>query len=717
MRTLYFKMSRRGIVLKEVSMNDISRPINKLDTYGKTSGSIEYIGDMKVEGALHARTLRSTMARARIREISFPEIPDGYYIIDRNDVPGRNRVKIIFDDMPVFAEEEVRYIGEPILLVVGEDRGVIREIIEGIKVEYEPLVPEFDYVKSVVHYDYEKGNADECFTGDKRIVSGEYRTGYQEHIYLEPQGIIGIFEDGKSTVIGSMQCPYYIKNAVVQAMGLEPDKVRIQQAATGGAFGGKEEFPSLIGCQVAVASMKTGRPVRLIYDRVEDIESTTKRHPSLIKFQAAIDRDNNISAMRVHVSLDSGAYIGLSGVVLQRAMIAASGVYTIDNLSVSGDVYETNTVPNGAFRGFGAPQMFFAIEMFINHIAKELGEDNLAFRKRHLARQGDATSTGGKFRDPIIMNEMIEKVMEISGYREKVMEYSKPGDFRGIGMSWFLHGCGFTGSGEQKHIKGVVRLQKNKDDTVTVLAANTEMGQGAFTTLRKIAAGILEIPVDKVIYNNPDTDLVPDSGPTVASRTIMVVGGLIARAALKLKEQWIDGKEILVEERYRQPDYVEWDDETLTGDAYPAYSWGVNVAEVEVDRATYEVTVKKLWGVYDVGKAIDERIIIGQIEGGLLQGVAYGTIEVMDAKDGKLRQRNVTDYIIPTACDSAPVESVIMDNPFPLGPYGAKGAGELPLVGGAPAVALAIENAIGRNVMKIPATPEYIMELLENDRD
>jgi len=695
-------------------MADISRSIKKQDTYGKTSGSIEYISDMKIEGALHARTLRSTMARARIKGIRLPELPEGYYIIDRNDVPGMNRVKIIFDDMPVFAEEVVKYIGEPILLVVGEERAVIKDVIDAIVVEYEPLEPEFGYVDSVIHYDYEKGNAEKYFDGSCRIVSGEYSTGYQEHIYLEPQGIIGLYENGKATVIGSMQCPYYIKNAVIQAMGCDDDMVRIIQAATGGAFGGKEEFPSLIGCQVAVAAKKTGKPVRLIYDRVEDIETTTKRHPSLIKFQAAVDEENNIKAMKVHVSLDSGAYIGLSGVVLQRAMIAASGVYTIENMSVSGDVYETNTVPNGAFRGFGAPQMFFGIEMFINHVAKEIGEDNLNFRKRHLAKQGDATSTGGKFRDPIIMGKMIDKVMDMSGYEAKRKEYSGRNDFRGVGMSWFLHGCGFTGSGEQDHIKAVVRIRKNTDDTVTVLAANTEMGQGAFTTLRKIAAGVLEIPVERVIYNNPDTDLVPDSGPTVASRTVMVVGGLIARAALKLKEQWVDGKEILIEERYKQPEYVQWDDKTLTGDAYPGYSWGVNVAEVEVDPVTYEVNMKGLWGVYDIGKSIDDRIIEGQIEGGLLQGVAYGTIEVMDTKDGKIRQRNVTDYIIPTASDCVNVESVVMDNPFPLGPFGAKGAGELPLVGGAPAVALAIENAIGRKVRKIPATPEYIMELLEN---
>jgi CO/xanthine dehydrogenase Mo-binding subunit len=281
-------------------------------------------------------------------------------------------------------------------------------------------------------------------------------------------------------------------------------------------------------------------------------------------------------------------------------------------------------------------------------------------------------------------------------------------------MSLFLHGCGFTGSGEQKHIKAVVRLRKNKDESVTILAANTDMGQGAATTLRKIAAEVLGIPTDRVIYNKPDTDLVPDSGPTVASRTIMIVGGLIARAARNLKEKWEDGVEVIVEERYRQPDFIKWDEEKMHGDAYPAYSWGVVVCEVEVDPVTCEVSLIDVWSAYDVGKAIDERIVLGQIEGGLLQGIGYGLLEVMECKDGKIQQRNVTDYIIPTAADSVSMHTYIMDNLYPLGPFGAKGAGELPLVGGAPAVAIAIENAIGKKVNKIPVTPEYIMELIND---
>ncbi|MBN2557293.1 MAG: xanthine dehydrogenase family protein [Clostridia bacterium] len=695
-------------------MSDISKSIPKSDSAGKIAGETIYIGDMVLDDMLHAMTLRSVHAKARIKSIRLPEMPEGYFIVDHRDIPGDNCVNIIFDDMPVFADGKVNYIGEPILLAAGPKRKKVKEIIDSIEVEYEPSEPVFGYSKSVVHHEFEKGDAASVFCKAERIIKGSYSTGYQEHIYMEPQGVIGLYEDNKTTVIGSMQCPYYIKNAVVRTLGTGQENVRVIQAATGGAFGGKEEFPSLMGCQAAVAANKTGKPIKLIYERTEDIETTTKRHPSRIDFEAAAGEDGSIEALRVRVFLDSGAYIGLSGVVLQRAMIAASGVYTISNLSVSGDVYETNTVPNGAFRGFGAPQMFFAIEMFIHHFAIETGQDPLALRKRHLASMGDPTSTGGTFRDPIIMGDMIQKAIDMSGYDEKIAEYSKPGDHRGIGMSWVLHGCGFTGSGEQKHIKAVVRLRKEKDDMVTILAANTEMGQGAMTTLRKIAAGVLGIPIEKVIYNNPDTDLVPDSGPTVASRTVMIVGGLIARAARQLKEKWVPGKEILVEERYRQPDYIEWDEDKLRGDAYPAYSWGVNVVEVEVSPVTYEVDLKGIWAVYDIGKAIDERIIIGQAEGGLSQGISYGMTEVMECREGRIQQRNMTDYIIPTAGDCIPMEIVIMDNPYPLGPYGAKGAGELPLVGGAPAVALAIENAIGKRIDRIPATPEYIMELMEN---
>ncbi|MBC7958927.1 MAG: xanthine dehydrogenase family protein [Vallitaleaceae bacterium] len=704
-------------------MNDISRSVNKVDNEEKIKGSAKYIDDLVFEGMLYAKTVRSTIVKGRIVSRNYPDLPEGYFIVDAKDIPGENYVKMIFQDMPVFADEMVNYYGEPIALVIGADKSIILELLAAIRIEYEEMEPVYELQNSAISYHYDKGEPKRAFAEAHQIIASEYETGYQEHVYIEPQGVIGQYEAGRVVLLGSMQCPYYIKNALIQILACKEDGVRVIQTTTGGAFGGKEEFPSLIACQVAVAVTKIKKTIKLIYEREEDMAYTTKRHPSKTRLEAAIGEDKEIKGLRAYVALDGGAYIGLSGVVLQRAMIASTGAYTINHLEVFGEVFVTNTVPTGAFRGFGAPQMVFAVEMFIHHIAQKLNLDPLELRKKYLAREGDLTSTGGTFRDPIIMPKMIDKAMAMSSYEDKIQAFKEnnamksPKSYKGIGMSWFLHGCGFTGSGEQEHIKGVVRLRKEISGDVTILAAATDMGQGIKTTMRKIVAQVLEKPLKTIHFDNPDTDFVPDSGPTVASRTIMVVGGLVARAAKSLKERWDEANSFEVEMKYKQPDYLEWNQEKLNGDAYPAYSWGVNVVEVEVHPLTYQVTLKGSWSVYDVGKAIDERIIIGQAEGGLLQAIGYGMLEVMDQKKGRIRQRTVTDYMIPTASDSVNMETVLMDNPFPLGPYGAKGAGELTLIGGAPAVALAIENAIQKVVTKIPVTPETIMELMNDGRN
>ncbi|MFA5275115.1 MAG: molybdopterin cofactor-binding domain-containing protein, partial [Candidatus Izemoplasmatales bacterium] len=535
----------------------------------------------------------------------------------------------------------------------------------------------------------------------------------QEQAYLEPQGFVGTYDAGKISVIGSIQCPYYVKNALLFALGFPSVKIQVIQATVGGAFGGKEEFPSLMACQLAVALLKVKKPIKLVYEREEDILVTTKRHPATIKMQAAIDDNDHISSLKVHIGIDAGATTGLSGVVLMRAMIAATGAYTIDHLDVSGDVYWTNQVPNGAFRGFGAPQMMFAIEMFMEHIAQDLKQDPFQFRLRYLAKMGDRTSTNGSFRDPILLSEMIEQAMKISDYHTKAARFHTL-KYHGIGWSVFLHGCGFTGSGEALTIKARIRLEKDNQDQVTIRVAAVDMGQGIRTTLRKLVSQILEIPLSQVDFDLPDTDLVPDSGPTVASRTMMIVGGLVAKAAEKMKANWLSGKAIAYEEQYVQPPEIHWDEDKMQGDAYPAYSWGVNIVEVQVDPVTYEVTLMGIWSVYDCGKDIDRLIVTGQADGGIAQGVGYGYLEVMDTYNGSIRQHNLTDYIIPSAADMPSMWTQWVDNPYAYGPYGAKGVGELTLVGGAPAVAKAIEMAIQHKITQIPVTPERIREWMKS---
>jgi CO/xanthine dehydrogenase Mo-binding subunit len=693
---------------------DPKKSSRKIDHDEKCSGAAQYVSDIRVDGIHYARTLRSTKARANIRSIKIPVLAPGYAIVDHRDILSENYVRMIFADWPVFAVNRVNYIGEPILLVVGPEPSEVARILSLIQVEYEDLEPQFALVDSQIQRHFHKGNLDQAFKDSKTIHEETFETGYQEQAYIEPQGMLAYPEGPhKITLVGSMQCPYYIKNAVLTCLGYQDDQIRVIQPAVGGAFGGKEEFPSTIACQLATAVAKLQVPIKMIFEREEDMLVTTKRHPSIIKLKAGLDANRRVIGIQAHVGLDAGAYLGLSGVVLSRAMIAVTGAYTIPNLDVSGDVFITNTVPTGAFRGFGAPQMMFSIEMFMSHLAHLINEDESAFRERHLAKQGDFTSTSGQFRDPIIMVDMIKKAKAISDYDRKRKEFANNG-YRGIGMSWFLHGCGFTGSGESTHIKAKVRLQKDAQNIVHVRVAAVDMGQGVKTSLAHVVAKTLGLPDTRVIFEMPDTDFAPDSGPTVASRTMMIVGGLLARAALKLKGQWKSGQEQEVLEHYTPPAYIQWDEEAMRGDAYPAYSWGVNIVEVSVSPVTYQVKLEGIWSVYDVGKAIDERIVVGQADGGITQGVAYGYLEVMTHEKGRLKQKNLTDYIIPTSMDVPPMETVIFENPFAYGPDGAKGAGELTLVGGAPAVALAIEQAVKHPVNRIPATPEHIMELIKH---
>lgn len=702
-------------------MDSIRKSVIKADHKIKVDGSAKYIADIKFKNSLYAKTLRSEKSKAVIKRIFIPELKDGYYVVEGKDVPGINRVKIIQNDMPVFSDKEVNYIGEPILLVLGPELEEVINILNDIKVEYEEGTPVFDMRNSKEifdKYEYEKGNIEDVIKKSSKIVEEEFYTGYQEQAYLETQGLVGTYEDDKVSVYGTMQCPYYVKGAVVQALGFNEDKVRIVQTTTGGGFGGKEDYPSLLGAQVAVAAYKAKKPVRLILDRVEDMAFTTKRHPALLKYKTLLDENNKIIGMDVDIILNGGAYATVSSVVLQRALLCAIGVYNIPNIRVKGRVVKTNTVPTGAFRGFGGPQSIFGIETHMAHIAKELGFTPLELKNKYFVKTGDDTCTGGKFTYDVKLEEMLEKAEKISDFSRKYRKYSSEQGImrKGIGMSIFLHGCGFTGSGERDFIKAKVKLLKYESGVIEILVSNTDMGQGLQTTFKKIVAKALDKNYQDIIYENPDTDRVPDSGPTVASRSIMVVGKLLERSALRLKENWVDGKEQIIEENYKHPDLIPWNITKFNGDAYPSYSWGINVVEVEINTITAVTEVTGIYTVFDIGIPIDETIMEGQIQGGVIQGLGYGSCENMECDQaGKVRQHSITDYIIPTAKDVVNIKNELVDNPCDLGPFGAKGAGELTLVGTAPAYANAIENALGVKVNRLPVTPEWIMEAIVNE--
>jgi len=713
-------------------MDEIGLAVKRFDFEEKADGSIRYCADIRMDGMRHAKTLRSTRSRARIRAVEIPPLPDGYLVVDAGDIPGRNVVPIVYEDQPFLASGAVNFIGEPILLVIGPQKEKIQQILDAIIVDYEDLEPVFtieqaeqkteDFISGdkpyFADYSYSKGDYDTAAAQAVLVVEDEFRCGYQEQAYLETQSMIGEYEDGRVTVSGSMQCPYYIHAALKQALGLPDDRVRVVQLPTGGGFGGKEDFPSIIGGHAGLAAYKAKCPVKIVYDRREDMICSTKRHPAIIRIRSCIDGKGRIAGREIDVKTDAGAYSGLSGVVLQRLLFSVGNVYNIDNLKVHGTAYATNNVPTGAFRGFGAAQALWAMEMHMENIASRLGVDSLELKRAHFYHIGDTSATGGVFNFDIKLDEIADKIDSLSGYKEKRSKYqedqgrlAKNSKFRGIGCSMFYHGCGFTGDGEHGILRPKVRLRKYADGKVQIFVSSTEFGQGSFTALRKIVAGVLDIPTDDVVCKFPDTAVCPDSGPTVASRTVMIVGKLLYDASALMKLRWQE-ESFDIDLEYGYPSYLRWDNDKFEGNAYPEYSWGANVAEVEVDPATNEVTVLGFWAVYDIGVPIDERLARGQIEGGIVQALGYSHMEVMNARGGRLQQSNLTDYIIPTAVDYPRIVSDLVLNPFPDGPFGARGLGELSFVGAAPAVTLALQQATGCEIRRLPATPEYLTEVM-----
>lgn len=702
-------------------MHKISESVVKKDHEAKVRGESLYVCDYPGEGVLTGKILHSKLARAKVLGVKVPELPEGYFYVDASDVPGDNNVNIVLDDTPVYCRETVEYIGEPIAMLCGPDEKEVERLLKACEVEYEELEPELDMraaSKSFFDYDFGHGDVEKAFKEADRIYEEEFRTGYQEQAYLETQSMMAEPEpDGRMFVHGSLQCAYYVHGAVARALGCGPGGVHIFQDVTGGGFGGKEAFPSILACQVAVAAHKCKAPVRCVFDRREDLEFTSKRHPSICIYKAAV-KDGRVTAIDADIIYNAGAYSTLSAVVLQRGLIASIGIYNVPNVHIRGRAVKTNTSPCGAYRGFGAPQTYFAIEMLMDHIARDLGLDSLEFKRANFAKQGDATSTDGRYHFHIPIPEMIDEVEELCDYSKKRREYAAPqtGRYRrGIGMSLYFHGAGFTGSGERDIIKAKAKLRKYADGTVEVLASNGEIGQGVRTTFPKIVAHELNIPLEKVYYNHPDTGRVPDSGPTVASRSLMIVGELLRRAAIKLRAIWIDGEEQEVEENFREPDFmIPFYLDKFRGDAYPTYAWGVNAIELEVDTFTGTSKVLGAYASFDVGTPIDYNIVMGQMEGGFLQGIGYASIEKMDYDGkGRIRNNSLSDYLIPTAKDVGNLKCVLHVQEYPEGPYGAKGAGEVPLVGAPAAYLEAMEQALGGvSLCHAPFTAEDTIEAI-----
>jgi CO/xanthine dehydrogenase Mo-binding subunit len=562
----------------------------------------------------------------------------------------------------------------------------------------------------------EHGDVERAFAEADVIVEGEYHTGHQEQLYIETNGVIAVPQDGGITIYGSLQCPYYVQRALMELLALPADRVRVIQAETGGGFGGKEEYPSMIAGHAALLALMSGKPVKLIYDRAEDMLATTKRHPFRIRHRTGVKRDGELVAVDIDILADGGAYCTLTPVVLSRAAIHSVGPYRCDNVRINGRAVMTNTPPNGAFRGFGAPQTLFAAEVHMDRIAEAVGLDPVAIRERNALRPGDRTVTGGRVGEDGSALEVLREAVRRSRFRAKRRAYR--GTQRGIGLALFFHGSGFTGGGERRLAsRASVELTMRG---VRILAATVDIGQGTRTIHAQIVADTLGIPIELVAVAEPDTATVPDSGPTVASRTTMVVGRILQRCAQEMKDQlggvapaeyFRRNGPLVISKVYESPPGLRFDDDTYEGDAYGTYAWGCDVAEIELDADTYQARLVRLTAVQEIGKAVNPVLARGQIEGGSAQGIGFALYEEVVMRAGAMTNAQLTNYIIPTTRDTPDMDIAILEKPYAHGPFGAKGVGELPIDGPAPAIVNALRH-LGVDVRTLPATPERIMEAM-----
>lgn len=745
----------------------IGKNIERLDGWEKVTGKTRFVADHKMPHMLFGLTVRSPIPKGRLRRLSLDSRFDfsQVVIVTAKDIKGLNYIHIIKDDMPCLACDQINYLGEPVALIAAENLSIAYEALQHIRVEAEeetPLIGMEEIVKtykrepSSLTYFYEpviqKGNLKEGFNEANYIVEGEYYTGFQEHLYLETQGVLAYQKDGRLFITGSLQWPHYVRSAVSQVLGISEEDTVIMQTPTGGAFGGKEDFPILLAAHAALLTQRSKKPVMMVYDREEDISFTTKRHPSYIHHKAGVTKDGKILALESTILFDAGAYTTLSPIVLSRGVLHSCSVYSIPNVKIVAKAVRSNIPPPGAFIGFGAPQTIFAMESFMDTIAHRLKLNPYEIRKKNILRQGSQMVSGQILREGVAVEKCLDRVVSISGFNKKFETYKRQGKnkeietLKGIGVATILHGGSFVESGELT-LDSRAAIDLHPDGTVEILVTNTEIGQGMITALSQIVADRLNIPIEMVRCSLPDTFDVPNPEPTVASRTTMIVGRILLMCCEELitkirKEYGEDIKieketvtllrsgrrikfrdvalrlnrheRVYIEKQYDFPPDQVWDEENYKGTAYPVYSWGAMVVEVEINKYTFEVTPVNLWTVYEIGKAIDRRAAIGQLEGGSIQALGYGLLERCELKDGRFLQNRLQTYIIPTSEDLPEMKTEILEIPSSRRHLGAKGLGALPHNGVAPAIRNAVLNALGLEINEIPITPERISVALKN---
>jgi CO/xanthine dehydrogenase Mo-binding subunit len=724
-----------------------------VDAVAKATGKAVYVDDLRLSGLGHMRPVLARVPHARVRAVRGERartLPGVRAVITAADLPGANEIGCVQPGQPLLAAERVRYVGDIVALVVADSAAEARAAAAAVEVDLEPLPGVFDVTEAArpgapaLHpegnvccaFHVRKGDAAAALRTAPVVVERTFQTHHQEHAYLETLGAVAEpLPDGGITIYGSLQCPFYVQKGVAGVLRLPLSQVRVVQLTTGGGFGGKEDVPSEICAMAAVGARLTGRPVKLVLDRDEDILRSSKRHPTVIRYRLGADRDGRFLAAEVDIRADCGAYATLSPIVLWRSTVHGSGPYVIPHVGIECTGLYTNHPPSGAFRGFGAPQVAIAHEGIVDEMARALGRDPLTLRLQNALEVGAELPTGALLEESAPLKETLNAARARARWDEQRTRATVDGARRrGVGVACIHYGVSLGAKGWALDASGAL-VQVHQDGSVSVSIGGAEIGQGATTAMALIAAEALGCPFEAVRVLDPDTALVADSGPTVASRTTVMSGNAVIDACRKIEAElapvradlaaggvppafaavaraaYARNAKLTASGWYVAPPST-FDYERGLGSAYFVYAFATHIAEVEVDTRTGEVRLVRMTAAHDVGRAINPSGVEGQVQGGVLQGLGYARFEDFKLDAGRVLTASLTTYVVPTAADAPEVDIVLVEEPWSQGPFGAKGVGEPCIIPAAAAILNAVEHALGFTIGSIPLTPEVVWRAL-----
>jgi CO/xanthine dehydrogenase Mo-binding subunit len=726
----------------------IGESITRIDVKDKVTGDALYPGDINLPDQAHMKILFAGRPHAMITAIDTTEaetIPGVLAVLTAKDVPV-NEYGLIMNDQPVLCgpgsskpfADRVRFVGDQVAVVVAETDHIAAEACKKIVVTYEDL-PVVDSMEAalapdpvllhperdsnvILEYQILHGDVESAFSQCDVIVEGEYCTPMQEHAYLQPEaGLSYIDEEGRVTVIVAGQWTHEDQEQIAHALDLPLDRVRVIYPAIGGAFGGREDMSVQIVLALAAKDLYDrgiNRPVKIIWSREESIIGHHKRHAYKLVAKWGATRDGKILAAQVDVSADGGAYAYTSTKVLGNATLMSIGPYEIPNVKVNSRAIYTNNVPGGAFRGFGGPQGAFEAEMQVNRLAEALEMDPVELRMHNLIEDESILCTNTKPPKGVTIKPVLGACTTKAGWAHNETGWQAPAKMqstetvkRGRGIACAFKNVGFSfGAPENCHAK--IELHgTTKIERAVLYHAGAEVGQGAHTVFKQFAAEALDLPLEKIETVYSDTAYTGNSGSVSASRMTFMAGNAIKGAVKLALERWqAEDRPAVGEYVYRPPATTPY--APVTGESYPNFSYGYvsETVELEVDTETGDVRLLKIYCADDVGKAINPMQVVGQIEGALVQAAGYVILENFIQKGGYVQTNMLSNYLIPTVLDIPDsIESIVLEYPEPIGPYGARGMAEMPYLPLAPAIMHAMYDATGVWFTEFPLTPERVL--------